>query len=107
MPAEGVEPLAGSFLSPGRLLPPVEIGPGLDQYQAGPFGFWDKLDGRQGYGRDCVLLGEHRRVDDTLVCDDLAVERLPSQCLAVVDSSVPFDTSGTEVQFVVFGISGE
>ena len=45
--AERVEPVTGALLSPCSLLPPVEVGSGLDQQQVGALILWDELDGGQ------------------------------------------------------------
>ena len=99
--SEGIKPLSGSLLPPGRLLVAVEERPVLGEDQSGRIAVGRELDGRQRYGHEVLPNRKGRGVCDSLAKHDVVVLRLEGKDLTVlVVATVDFSATDAEVELV-------
>jgi hypothetical protein len=97
---KSAEPLSGDLFSPVRLFEPVEVRTLLSEYKPGAFVACFELDGRGRQGGRTSVLGQHGRVDDPFVGDDVAVEGVEDNLRANVVGVIDLSPAHAEIKLV-------
>jgi len=96
--SQGIEPLSGSLLPPGRLLVAVQVGPVLSEDQPGRIAVGSELDRRERYGHHVLSHGKGRGVGDSLAIYAAPCDRSLCGDGLVGDGAIPSGDSGHEGQ---------
>lgn len=97
---KSAEPLSGALFSPVRLFEPIEVRSLLGEHKPGAFVACFELDGRGRHRRRTSVSGQHGRVDDPFVGDDVAVEGVEDNLRAAVVGVIDLSPAHAEIKLM-------